>query len=142
MPPGRVELVAFVFMPEHVHLLIRPLDDLPNLGRYLAMVKRATSGSLRERLTRDDSQLLESLLIQERPGKVCFRFWQEGAGYDRNLSTADAIQASIEYIHGNPVKRGLCQRMIDWKWSSARYDHAVPLGQQYAGFPQGSWAGI
>ncbi|MBY0589620.1 hypothetical protein K2X85_20805 [bacterium] len=79
----------------------------------LVTVKRATSGSLRERLTRDDPQLLEGLLIQERPGKVCFRFWQEGAGYDRNHWTADAIQASIDYIHGNPVKRGRCQSIID-----------------------------
>jgi hypothetical protein len=42
----------------------------------------------------------------------------------------------MDCIPGNPVKRGLCQRMINWKWSSARYYHAVPLGQQYAGLPR------
>ena len=26
----------------------------------------------------------------------------------------------IDYIHGNPVRRGLVQRPEDWDWSSAR----------------------
>jgi hypothetical protein len=28
------------------------------------------------------------------------------------------IEAAIEYIHMNPVHRGLVKRAIDWKWSS------------------------
>ena len=59
-------------------------------------------------------------MIQERPGKTVFRYWQEGPGFDRNLNTIKAIQASIDYIHNNPVQRKLCKRAIDWKWSSAR----------------------
>ena len=31
------------------------------------------------------------------------------------------MQASIDYIHNNPVARKLCKRAIDWKWSSARH---------------------
>jgi hypothetical protein len=26
----------------------------------------------------------------------------------------------IDYIHPNPVRRGLCERPEDWSWSSAR----------------------
>ena len=44
-----------------------------------------------------------------------------GPGCDRNLFTPRAILASLDYIHDNPVKRGLCERVIDWPWSSARY---------------------
>ena len=29
--------------------------------------------------------------------------------------------AAINYIHENPVRRGLVTRGIDWKWSSARW---------------------
>src|SRR5262249_36637078 len=65
--------------------------------------------------------LLGELTVRERPGKHCFRFWQEGAGFDRNLFSPAAIAASINYIHLNPVKRGLCERAIDFKWSSARF---------------------
>jgi hypothetical protein len=27
----------------------------------------------------------------------------------------------IEYIHNNPVRRGLCVNPTDWIWSSARF---------------------
>ncbi len=59
--------------------------------------------------------------IFTRSGKECFRFWQEGPGFDRNLFSSEAIAASLEYIHNNPVSRDLCRRAVDWKWSSARY---------------------
>ena len=36
------------------------------------------------------------------------KVWQEGPGFDRNLLTVKAVQAALDYIHTNPVKRGLC----------------------------------
>jgi putative transposase len=56
----------------------------------------------------------------ERPGKRVFRFWQEGPGYDRNLSSQKTVLSAIKYIHLNPVRRGLVARAADWKWLSAR----------------------
>ena len=52
---------------------------------------------------------------------MTFRYWQEGPGYDRNLESPEAIEAAINYIHLNPVRRGLCAKAEDWKWSSARH---------------------
>jgi hypothetical protein len=74
-------------------------------------------------------------MIRERPGKQVFRFWQEGPGCDRNLFQPDSIQASINYIHQNPVEKKLCKRAIAWKWSSARYYLAEPQLQQDADLP-------
>ncbi len=67
------------------------------------------------------------------PGRLAFRFWQEGPGYDRNLFSAQAIEASVVYIHMNPVRRGLRHQATDWKWRSARY-HL--LGQQELDLPK------
>ena len=131
----RIELVAFVFMPEHVHLLVYPTEPEPNLSLYLARIKQPFSKEIKELLVAHRSPLLDRLTVQERPGRMCFRFWQEGPGFDRNLWTAEAIQASMDYIHRNPVERGLCQRAIDWKWSSARYYLGNPPGQQFPGLP-------
>lgn len=72
-------------------------------------------------LVEANSKLVEKLTVRERPGKYCFRFWQEGPGFDRNIFSSEAIAASIDYIHMNPVKRGLCEKVTDWKWSSARF---------------------
>jgi putative transposase len=119
-------LNAFVFMPEHVHLLVLPRDSESDISRLLARIKQPFSKAIKQILIEHRSPLLSSLTVRERPGKKCFRFWQEGPGFDRNLFTAKAVEASIDYIHINPVRRGLCKRAADWKWSSARFY----IGQQ------------
>jgi putative transposase len=45
------------------------------------------------------------------------------------------VQASLEYIHNNPAKRGLCERALDWKWSSARWYLIDPPRQQDPDLP-------
>lgn len=42
--------------------------------------------------------------LRDRSGQL--HFWQDGPGYDRNLTESSTIHASLEYIHNNPVKRG------------------------------------
>jgi putative transposase len=130
-----IELVGFVFMPEHVHLLVYPTTPNPSISRYLARIKQPFSKRIKEILTERGSRLLLRLTIRERPGKECFRFWQEGPGFDRNLFSPDVISSSLEYLHNNPVSRELCRRAVDWKWSSARYYHNVPPRQQYPNLP-------
>ncbi len=130
-----VQLVAFVFMPEHVHLLVYPTSADPDIGRYLARIKQPFSKQIKDVLATRHSPLLDELTVQERPGKTCFRFWQEGPGFDRNLFTPEAVTGFIDYVHHNPVTRGLCDRAIDWKWSSARYYLLDPPRQQFAGLP-------
>lgn len=129
------QLVAFVFMPEHIHLLANPIETKPAFGRYLARIKQPFSKQIKEILTENRSGLLERLMIQERPGKRCFRFWQEGPGYDRNLFSEKVILSAIDYIHENPLRRKLCRHAIDWKWSSARYYLNEPPRQQETDLP-------
>jgi putative transposase len=117
----RFQLVAFVFMPEHVHLLTFPLEEKPDIAGYLNTLKRPVSVDVKRDLERTGSPLLARLTVQERPGKSAFRFWQEGPGYDRNLQTTSAVQSAIDYIHLNPVRRRLVTRARLWKWSSARF---------------------
>jgi len=106
-------------MPEHVHLLVLPTTKLVQVDKFLSAVKQPHSVRIKRILQQCDSRLLERLTVQERPGKMSFRYWQEGPGYDRNLSTQRAVMSAIDYIHKNPVRRGLCRTAVDWKWSSA-----------------------
>ena len=131
----RIELVAFVFMPEHVHLLVNPLSKTGDIEDYLAQLKPPFSKEIKSLLVEAKSPLLKRLTVRERPRKTCFRFWQEGPGFDRNLFTPAAITASLDYIHNNPVERGLCKRAIDWKWSSARFYLLDPPRQQFPDLP-------
>src|SRR5687768_2030704 len=62
-----VELVAFVFMPEHVHLLVYPTRPGRVISRYIALVKQPFSKTIKEILMANHSGLLDRLTVQERP---------------------------------------------------------------------------
>ncbi|HUT89267.1 MAG TPA: transposase [Thermoguttaceae bacterium] len=114
-------LAAFVYVPEHVHLLVWPQDGASEVEHLLKAVKRPYSYRIKQLLIAGHSPLLKRLTGRQPPGVMTFRYWQEGPGYDRNLTERESILASIDYIHMNPVRRGLCPRAIDWRWSSARF---------------------
>jgi putative transposase len=116
-------LIAFVYMPEHVHLLVFPATPTARIERLLFAIKRPFSYHVKQYLRQHDLPLLRQLNVQERPGKTVFRFWQEGPGYDRNLTSREALLSVIEYIHNNPIRRGLSVTPGQWKWSSWRYYH-------------------
>jgi putative transposase len=95
-------LVAYVFMPEHVHILVQPTVVEVRIDLLLKAIKAPFSVRIRRRLEEVGSPLLERLTVRERPGIHCFRFWQEGGGYDRNLRSVKAVDAAIAYIHETP----------------------------------------
>jgi putative transposase len=118
-------LVAFVFLPEHVHLLVFPLRAEPRLDLLLKAIKRPFSLRINQALIAAQSPFLDRLTVQERPGVKRFRFWQEGGGYDRNMWSEAVVLAAIDYIHLNPIRRGLCDHVAQWKWSSAGFYHGA-----------------
>ncbi len=116
-------LIGFVYMPEHVHLLVYPEPIESRIDRLLYAIKRPFSVRVKARLEQTNDRLLDELTIRERPGKTSFRFWQEGPGYDRNLISLERVVSAIDYFHENPLRRGLCEQPDEWKWSSYRYYH-------------------
>jgi putative transposase len=122
----RYRLTAFVFMPEHVHLLVVPESGASDIDHLLNAIKRPFSFRIKRQLTNENGPLLQRLTVQQRPGIRSFRFWQEGPGYDRNLDRPGTTLASIDYIHRNPERRGFVKRSIDWQWSSARWYEGLP----------------
>lgn len=131
----KFQLVAFVFMPDHVHLLVNPREQDPSISHFLDRLKQPFSKEIKSLLSIRPNRLLRQLTVEERPGRTCFRFWQEGPGYDRNIYSREAVAASMDYIHNNPVKKRLCERAVEWKWSSARYYLSEPPAQQLPGLP-------
>ena len=113
-------LIAFVFMPEHVHLLVYPTGE-SDVSDFLKALKKPFSFRIKQSLKEQKNPLLHRLTIQERPGKMTFRFWQEGPGYDRNLNNEESVMAATDYIHANPIRRGLVEQARQWKRSSARW---------------------
>jgi putative transposase len=119
-------LAAFVYMPDHVHLLVFPRANASKIEQLLRAITRPYSFRIKSVLEQTKSTLLSRLTIQQRPGVETFRYWQEGPGYDRNLDRPETVLVAIDYIHRNPVRRGLVARSIDWQWSSARWYEGLP----------------
>jgi putative transposase len=115
------DLWAYVIMPEHVHLLIRPRRTTYRIERILPALKRPVSARARALLTSTNNHSWLKKLTVVRRGQPVFRFWQAGGGHDHNLWNDRPILDVIEYIHANPVRRGLVERPTDWLWSSARF---------------------
>ena len=65
---------------------------------------------IKQFLVAEQNPLLNELIVRQRPGVSTFRFWQEGPGFDRNLTTEKAILATIQYLHLNLVRRRLCRQ--------------------------------
>jgi putative transposase len=114
------DLWAYVILPEHVHLLIYPRKGNGSVSNILKAIKEPVARKAIEFLKMHAPHWLGRLRVEERT-RVRHRFWQPGAGYDRNIIQVRTVQAAIEYIHLNPVRRGLVQRALDWEWSSARW---------------------
>lgn len=123
-------LWAYVIMPEHVHLLIHPRRETYSMRPILAALKRPVSGRAKRHLLETNNADWLARLTVAKGRKTVFRFWLPGGGYDENLCSDRPVHEVIEYIHANPVRRGLVDSPIDWCWSSARFwegDGSGPL---------------
>ena len=95
-----LEVVGYVVMPEHVHLLLSE-PERAGLAVALQMLKQLSSRKLRDR-------------CGDNP------FWQKRY-YDFNVFSARKRTEKLRYMHRNPVKGGLVENPEDWKWSSYRH---------------------
>jgi putative transposase len=93
----RYRLLAWVVMPNHVHVLVQPGVPLADL---LHSWKSFTGKAINR-------------LIGER-GQI----WQPDY-FDRYIRDDSHLCAARAYVEGNPVKAGLCSKAKDWRWSSA-----------------------
>src|SRR5262249_46274036 len=114
------QLWAYVLMPEHIHVLVDPGDTPQRMSQFLQAVKEPVARKAIRYLKSTAPEWLARGTVRGGPS-LRARFWQPGGGYDRNITSAAALRAVIDYIHANPVRRGLVARAEDWEWSSARW---------------------
>ncbi len=113
-------LWSYVIMPEHVHLLVYPMNEKYNISLFLKIIKQSVARKAKYYLKENNPAWLNKLTVQ-RGAKNVFRFWQTGPGYDRNINSEDELLEKIHYVHNNPVRRGLVSVPKEWKWSSASW---------------------
>jgi putative transposase len=95
---GQFQLHASVLMPEHVHLLLTPAKDV-TLERAVQFIKGGYS---------------RAFGLEFRGQEV----WQRGFT-DHRIRDAEDFARHREYIHQNPVKRGLIESAEKYRYGSA-----------------------
>lgn len=124
-------LWAYVFMPEHVHMVVYPRRPSCDIADVKQAVKEPV-GRTAVRFLRAESPEWLPRIAEKKRNRVRYYFWQKGGGYDRNITEPETLMGMIEYIHLNPVRRGLVDNACAWKWSSAAWftgvgDSPIPL---------------
>jgi putative transposase len=111
------DLWAYVFMPNHVHLLICPRSQKYSISDILLSIKQPVSRKAINYLKNNNPDGLKCLATSQihRP----YHFWQKGGGYDRNIIKTQTIIDSMRYLHNNPVRKGLVETASEWYYSSA-----------------------
>jgi REP element-mobilizing transposase RayT len=92
------DLHSWVVMPNHVHVLITPWNDVSNVMR------RIKGGTARE--------------ANRQLHQVGRPFWQHES-YDRLVRDGQEFRRIERYILLNPVRAGLAPRPELYRWSSA-----------------------
>jgi len=96
----RYRLLAWVIMPNHVHVLIETFTGYL-LDKVIHSWKSYTANEANKRLGRSG------------------RFWYREY-FDRYIRDERHFGNVVRYIHHNPVKAGLVEEAVDWPYSSAR----------------------
>jgi putative transposase len=92
---GNYKLHAFVVMPDHIHLLLTPKEDI-TIERTIMLIKGGFSHRLASKLP----------------------VWQRGFT-DHRIRDREDFLTHRTYIHHNPVRAHLCQLPGDYPYSSA-----------------------
>src|SRR5437868_11854332 len=107
-------LWAYVFMPDHVHLIVYPYAESYSVARILETIKRPVGAKAIRYLEATSSPWLATLTRQrgQRTERV---FWQSGGGYDRNITSPGTLLRMIDYLHENPVRKKLVDDPREWR---------------------------
>jgi REP element-mobilizing transposase RayT len=119
-------VAAYVIMPDHMHLLVG-LPQKDTLHKFCKLW-RGRSGRHIPRLLEKQNDI-ESLqvLAKHANGGCRYAAWKEQV---RALAvwTRPKLYTMVNYIHANPVRRGLVQLPGDWDHSSYRfYESGKPV---------------
>ena len=95
----RYQLIAWVIMPNHAHILLRPINGTV-VSEIMHSIKSFTAH--------------EANRILDRKGQ----FWAKEY-FDRYIRDLRHFASTIAYIENNPVKARLCRSAEEWPYGSA-----------------------
>ena len=106
-----------MILDTHLHAIVAG----PNLTGTLGDLKKFTARELLAQLkTEGRDWLLRQLefFCARHKQASAHQVWQEGV-HPQSIPSDSIMQQELEYLHNNPVKRGLVASPEHWRYSSA-----------------------
>jgi putative transposase len=118
----RYRLLAWVVMPNHVHVLFQPIQEW-TVAKIVATWKKFTARKIHDAANQEIGAPRKDD-PRNSGAKTSAPVWHREY-WDRYIRDKAHFAKVVEYIHLNPVKAGLVAKAEDWRWSSA-YPEDVP----------------
>ena len=113
----RAEIMAFVIMSNHIHLIWKILQGhkLDDVQRDLL---KFTAQQIKNILMKQHPEVLKHFAVNAKDRK--YQFWERNS-LSIDLYSEEVFLQKLDYIHYNPVRAGLCRLPEEYKYSSAKF---------------------
>jgi REP element-mobilizing transposase RayT len=115
---GLYSLLAFVIMPEHIHLVVYLLQDKP-ISEVVRALKTWTSHGITEALHAENNESVLRIFAGHARVGAEYAVWQRGFR-SFPITNDGVLRQKIRYTHENPVRRELVASPEEYWLSSAR----------------------
>jgi REP element-mobilizing transposase RayT len=95
----RIELIAFMIMNNHLHLIWQPMFDFTPSDIQASFMKY-TAQQLKRLLTENNIEFLEEFRVNKYDRE--YQVWKQES-LSIELFTQDVFMQKLKYIHNNPV---------------------------------------
>ena len=114
---NRVILYGYVIMDNHIHLLWSP-TKLYSLKHTQLCFMKFTTQKIKRNLEINYPKYLQKFRVDSKDRT--YQFWQRNP-FCIDLYDYKIMVEKLNYIHANPVKENLCNKLVDYKFSSAKF---------------------
>ena len=112
-----LSIFAYVILDDHFHAVCQA----PELSKTIQSLKRHTAKCILDQLEKDHRKwMLNLFAYYKKMHKTSseHQVWQDGF-HPQEIMNEEMLVNKIEYIHYNPVRRGLVKKPKHWIFSSA-----------------------
>ncbi len=115
----QLKIYSYVIMDNHLHIITSHKN---NLIQKIQNFKSFTAKEILKQLQTDKRKLILNILKQFKKDyktESSYQLWQEG-NFPKQIQNIEMFNQKVEYIHYNPVRRGLVSNELHWVYSSAK----------------------
>ena len=128
-----VKLIGYVIMPNHIHIAVwaESARDVQRFIQQSLGIASARIAAMAERAAERGDLCAAKWLAEFKArarGSAVVRVWKE-RGRAFPVTELKTLAQKLDYMHNNPVRKGLVARAEDWEFSSAGWyaDRTGPI---------------